>query len=194
MGIFTKIFIWPFLCIPRVGLFITTYFGHSTTKNSLKYPIWNFAFWVDKMSQNRAIFFEIAHEHFKYNWNFLDQLLLPSKFNSAQGHTRNVLFHFCQLWAVKESVCNVLRPWQNNCLVPVTYGSESRVGRSGKYFILDKNFYVARYYQAGKMVQNSEVWHITHVHTHTERSWQHAVLSLSWAWYAAFRQFSLHFR
>ena len=62
MGIFTKIFIWPFLCIPRVVLFITTYFGHSTTKNSLKYQIWNFAFWVDKMSQNRAIFFEIAHE------------------------------------------------------------------------------------------------------------------------------------
>ena len=33
-----------------------------------------------------------------------------------------------------------IRLWQNNCLVPVTYGSESRVGRSGKYFILDKNF------------------------------------------------------
>ena len=62
MGIFTKIFIWPFLCIPRVVLFITTYFGHSTTKNSLKYQIWNFAFWVDKMSQNRAIFFEIAQK------------------------------------------------------------------------------------------------------------------------------------
>ena len=61
MGIFTKFFIWPFLCIPRVVLFITTYFGHSTTKNSLKYQIWNFAFWVDKMSQNRAFFFfEIA--------------------------------------------------------------------------------------------------------------------------------------
>ena len=60
MGIFTKKFIWPFLSIPRVVLFITTYFGHSTTKNSLKYQIWNFAFWVDKMSQNRAIFFEIA--------------------------------------------------------------------------------------------------------------------------------------
>ena len=57
MGIFTEIFIWPFLCIPRVVLFITTYFGHSITKNSLKYQIWNFAFWVDKMSQNRAIFF-----------------------------------------------------------------------------------------------------------------------------------------
>ena len=65
MGIFTKIFIWPFLCIPRVVLFITTYFGHSTTKNSLKYQIWNFAFWVDKMSQNRAIFFEIAHKLIK---------------------------------------------------------------------------------------------------------------------------------
>ena len=61
MGIFTKIFIWPFLCIPRCVLFISTYFGHSTTKNSLKYQIWNFAFWVDKMSQNGAIFFEIAH-------------------------------------------------------------------------------------------------------------------------------------
>ena len=60
MGIFTKIFIWPFLCIQRVVLFISTYVGHSTTKNSLKYQIWNFAFWVDKMSQNRAIFFEIA--------------------------------------------------------------------------------------------------------------------------------------
>ena len=59
-GDFYKNFIWPFLCIPRVVLFITTYFGHSTTKNSLKYQIWNFAFWVDKMSQNRAIFFEIA--------------------------------------------------------------------------------------------------------------------------------------
>ena len=57
MGIFTKIFIWPFLCIPRVVLLLTTYFGHSTTKNSLIYQIWNFAFWVDKMSQNRAIFF-----------------------------------------------------------------------------------------------------------------------------------------
>ena len=63
MGIFTKNFIWPFSCILRVVLFITTYFGHSTTKNSLKYQIWNFAFWVDKMSQNRAIFFEIALEH-----------------------------------------------------------------------------------------------------------------------------------
>ena len=60
MGIFTKIFIWPLLCIQRVVLFTITYFGHSTTKNSLKYQIWNFAFWVDKMSQNRAIFFEIA--------------------------------------------------------------------------------------------------------------------------------------
>ena len=57
MGIFTKIFIWPFLCIPRVVLFTITYFSHSTTKNSLKYQIWNFTFWVDKMSQNRAIFF-----------------------------------------------------------------------------------------------------------------------------------------
>ena len=68
MGIFTKIFIWPFLCIPRVVLFISTYFGHSTTKNSLKYQIWNFAFWVDKMSQNRAIFFEIAHKSNLTNW------------------------------------------------------------------------------------------------------------------------------
>ena len=59
MGIFTKTFMWPFLCIPRVVLFITTYFGHSTTKNSLKYQIWNFAFWVDKMSQNRAIFLKL---------------------------------------------------------------------------------------------------------------------------------------
>ena len=52
-----KIFVWPFLCIPRVILFNVTYCGHSTTKNSLKYQIWNFAFWVDKMSQKRAIFF-----------------------------------------------------------------------------------------------------------------------------------------
>ena len=34
----------------------------------------------------------------------------------------------------------------------------------------------------------------TYTHTHMERSWQHVVLSLSWAWYAAFQQFSLHFR
>ena len=39
-----------------------------------------------------------------------------------------------------ESFCANIRPWQNNCLVPVTYGPESQVGRSEKYFILDKNF------------------------------------------------------
>ena len=36
MEIFTKNFVWPFLCIPRVVLFKITYFGHGTTKNSLK--------------------------------------------------------------------------------------------------------------------------------------------------------------
>ena len=30
-----KIFVWPFLCIPRVFLFNVTYFGYRTTKNSL---------------------------------------------------------------------------------------------------------------------------------------------------------------
>ena len=75
-----------------------------------------------------------------------------------------------------------LRPWQNNCSVQVTYGSESRVGWAGKCFILDKNFNVARYYQSGKMVQNSEVWHHTHTpppHTHTQSV---ADNTLFWVW------------
>ena len=42
-----------------------------------------------------------------------------------------------------------IRLWQNNCWVPVTYGSETWVGRSGKYFILDKNFNIARYWFIG---------------------------------------------
>ena len=40
--------------------------------------------------------------HIKYNWNFLDQLLLPYKY-LWRWHVRNILFffHFCQLWAVR---------------------------------------------------------------------------------------------
>ena len=36
-----------------------------------------------------------------------------------------------------------IRPWQNNCLVPVTYGSESR--SVGKIFYFGQNFNIARY-------------------------------------------------
>ena len=63
-GDFYKNFCLAFLCIPRVVLFNVTYFGHSTTKNSLKYQIWNFASWVDKMSQKRAIFLKIAQVNY----------------------------------------------------------------------------------------------------------------------------------
>ena len=59
MGIFTKIFIWPFLCIPRVVL-LQHILATVQPKIHLNTKIWNFAFWVDKMSQNRAIFLKIA--------------------------------------------------------------------------------------------------------------------------------------
>ena len=98
MGIFTKIFIWSFLCIPRVVLFITTYFGHSTTKNSLKYQIWNFAFWVDKMSQNRAISI-IRLSNTQYICNIMESrtwqafgLLFPSPPSQCFCSTCNVLY------------------------------------------------------------------------------------------------------
>ena len=92
MGIFTKIFIWPFLCIPRVVLFITTYFGHSTTKNSLKYQIWNFAFWVDKMSQNRAIFFEIAQMLIFMALPHPNDILSRLDWNNQSSITKSTIF------------------------------------------------------------------------------------------------------
>ena len=59
------------------------------------------------------------------------------------------------------------RPWQNNCLVPVTYGPESRVGRSGKYFILDKNFMSPIINLPGKMTSAKFRSLTSHTHTHT---------------------------
>ena len=46
---------------------------------------------------------------------------------------------------------------KNNCLVPITYGPESRVGRSGKYFILNKFLMSPVINLPGNLVQNSEV-------------------------------------
>ena len=68
---------------------------------------------------------------------------------------------------------NVFRLDKNNCLVPVTYGPESRVGWSGRYFILDKNFNVASliiYWEKWCKFRKSDITHTnkhTHTHTHT---------------------------
>ena len=78
-----------------------------------------------------------------------------------------------------ESFCANIRQWQNNCLVPVTYCPESQVGRSEKYFILDKNFKSPVINLPGKMTSAKFESLTSFTHTHTECSWQHAILSLS---------------
>ena len=96
---------------------------------------------------------------------------------------------FCCTCRVTHFKNNNVRPWQNNSLVPVTYGPESRVGRSGKYFILDKNF-ISPIYRVKWPVQNSEAL-TSHTHTHTMLTTR--CIESELAWYAAFRQFSIHF-
>ena len=59
---------------------------------------------IDKISNFHDIApnftFSQKSSFFKYICTFLDQLLHPYKFYGMQGHVRNTLFHFCQLWAV----------------------------------------------------------------------------------------------
>ena len=52
-------FVYSKSCFVECSIFWPQY-----NQNSLKYQIWNFASWVDKMTQKRAIFFfEIAPDH-----------------------------------------------------------------------------------------------------------------------------------
>ena len=43
------------------------------------------------------------NRNLKYNWTFLDQLLLPYEFD-GRDMLRNLLFHFCLLWVIKPSL------------------------------------------------------------------------------------------
>ena len=80
---------------------------------------------------------------------------------------------------VRNRVRVKIGPWQNNCLVPVTYGPESRVGRSGKYFILDKNFMSPIINLPGKMTSAKFGSLTSHTPPPPPPRWQHAVSSLS---------------
>ena len=60
---------------------------------------------------------------------------------------RDVAYSLCPLLIIAKvqlhlcaRACALLRLDKNNCLVPVTYGPEHRVGQLGKYLTLDKNF------------------------------------------------------
>ena len=99
-----------------------------------------------------------------------------------------------QKWSTSRWHC-LFRPWQNNCLVPVTYGPESRVGRSvgrsGNYFIMDNYFMSPIINLPGKMTSAKFGSLTSHTHTHPPLTTR--CIESELAWYAAFRQFSLHF-
>ena len=58
---------------------------------------------------------------FKHNWRLIDQLL-PSYNFLWQWYVRHLLFHFCQLWAIKPrppEVFFVTRPPKGGCCNPL---------------------------------------------------------------------------
>ena len=91
--------------IDKISLFheIAPDFTYSQ-KSFFKYN-WNF---LDQLLLPYKVNIFTKIIFFKYNWNFLDQQLQPYK-SLWQGHVRNTLFHFCKLWVVnKLTVCDAI--------------------------------------------------------------------------------------